>query len=313
MLDELTDLASSSELNPITIGRATLRDLAASVPYSAGSIAIVDGSDFIPVATRGQPGPPDDATTLTIALHKEPLGLLKLWPMPNGSLDPYHAEIRRSMRSVALALDNVLLLQSIAHRAVREERMRLARELHDDIGPSLVSVGLGLDVAMLSADMDNDMRSHLTSLRETVGDLVAEVRSASTDLRSMETGSLLQHAMALAADVSADGPSIIVDLDEVEVPRRRDATELASIMAEAVRNAVEHSGASVVRIEGSVRRDRGEFRVSDDGCGIDPTQDMSQRYGLVGMRERAGKIGARFSISSEASIGTSISVSWGSR
>ena len=313
LLDELTNLASSSELNPITIGRATLRDLAASVPYSAGWIAIADGSDFIPVATRGQPGLPGDATTLTITLHKEPLGLLKLWPLPNGSLDPYRAEIRRSMGSVALALDNVLLLQTIAHRAVREERMRLARELHDDIGPSLVSVGLGLDVAILSADMDDDMRSHLTSLRETVGVLVAEVRSASADLRSMETGSLLQHATALAADVSADGPSIVIDLDEAEVPRRRDATELASIMTEAVRNAVEHSGASVVLIEGSVRRDRGEFRVSDDGCGIDPTQDMSQRYGLVGMRERAGKIGARFSVSSEASVGTSISVSWGSK
>ena len=191
--------------------------------------------------------------------------------------------------------------------------MRLAREMHDDIGPSLVSVGLGLDVAILGADLDSDVRSHLTSLRETVGDLVAEVRSTSTDLRSMETGSLLQHALTLAADLSADGPSIVIDLDETEAPRQRDAIELASIMTEAVRNAVEHADASVVRIEGFVRCDRGEIRISDDGCGIDPHGDTSQRYGLVGMSERASKVGARFTVSSAAPVGTSISVSWGSQ
>ncbi len=197
------------------------------------------------------------------------------------------------MRSVALAFANVLLLQSIAHRAVREERIRLGRELHDEIGPSLVSIGLGLDLAMGYGDRDDDSRDQLESLRETVGHLVEEVRTTVTRLRSAETPSLREWADSLAADAPAEGPSFIVEIDETEAPRQPEATELAAIMAEAVRNAIEHAGATTIRIEGFVRRDRGSFSVIDDGRGFDLEMRSHQRYGLIGMQERAETIAAR--------------------
>ncbi len=53
-----------------------------------------------------------------------------------------------------------------------------------------------------------------------------------------------------------------------------------------------------IRIEGFVHRDRGEFSVSDDGRGINPDLDVSQRYGVLGMEERAETIGAHLSIES---------------
>ncbi len=75
LLADLASLAGSAELNPVTIGRAALRDLAVIVPYAAGSVAINDGSEQIIVATRGQPGRGDEAVifpstwTATISEH----------------------------------------------------------------------------------------------------------------------------------------------------------------------------------------------------------------------------------------------------
>jgi signal transduction histidine kinase len=313
LLADLAGFAGDAELNPITIGRTALRDLAVSVPYASGSIAIIDDHEEIVVATRGHPGPPHGATRFSITSGNDVLGSLLLWPMEGTSVDAFQPDIDRSMKTVGVAFANVVLLQSIAHRAVREERIRLARALHDDIGPSLVSVGLGLDLTIQNAAIDDPTRRHLNSMRGTVGDLVEEVRTTATRLRSAETPSLRDHAHTLAADAPTDGPSIVVDIDEIEQPRSREGGELAAIMTEAVRNALDHADATVIRIEGSIARDRGTFSVRDDGRGIDPNLNVDQRYGLIGMQERAERIGAHIQIESPDDGGTRVTVNWGSR
>ncbi len=312
LLGDLASLASSAELNPVSIGRATLRDLAVAVPSAAGSIAIIDDTDEITLATRGQPSSFEDAVTFPIIMNRDRVGSLYLWPLDGASLDPHAHDIRQAMNAAALAFSNILLLQSIAHRAVREERVRLARDLHDDIGPSLVSVGLGLDLVLHTGDIGAESRTHLESMRETVSDLVEKVRATVTVLRSTETPSLLEHALSLAADTPADGPSFVVDIDEIEAPSHREAGELAAIMSEAVRNAIEHADAVTIRIEGFIDREWGEFSVSDDGRGINPELELGQRYGVLGMQERAEAIGARLSIDSSRGKGTKVTTRWGS-
>jgi signal transduction histidine kinase len=230
--------------------------------------------------------------------------------MASADLELHRPEIEDALRPVALAFDNVLLLQTIAHRSVREERIRVARELHDEIGPLLVSIGLGLDVAIRSDDIDDEIAAHLAGLRETVGKLVDDVRRTVTMLRSTQATTVTEHAHALAADVDSDGPSIIVDIEEERFLGERELAQLAAIMTEAVRNALEHADAKVVRVEGRVDRDRVLLRIRDDGAGFDPNVEASGRYGLIGMRERAKEIGADLDILSTDGLGTTVTVTW---
>jgi len=311
LLTDLAQLASSAELNPIAIGRDALRDLAVNVPYAAGAIAIFDHSDEIVVATRGQPPPGVEAFTHGIALEDEDIGVLRLWPMPGTSIDVDSPELHRSLQMVGLAFDNVLLLQSIARRAVREERIRLARDLHDEIGPSLVSIGLGLDVLIQDDGIEENTRKRAVTMRVTISELVDQVRTTVADLRPAEVPSLIENAEMVAADSPADGPSIVISIDEIAPPDTFVGTQVVAIMTEAVRNAVDHSGGSIVTIEGKSEETHGWLRITDNGRGISRRAPRTHHYGLVGMQERADEIGATFEIDSSRGKGTTVEVRWG--
>jgi len=310
LLAELADLATTDDLSPITIGRSALRDVAATVPYASGSVSIVESNGETAVASRGQAPAGSAGTEYPIAFDGRRLGTLTLWPMAGADLELHRKRIERALRPVALAFDNVVLLQTIAHRSVREERIRVARELHDEIGPLLVSVGLGLDVAIQSDEIDEETAAHLAGLRENVGKLVDDVRRTATVLRSTQATTVTEHAHNLAADVDSSGPSIIVDIEEDGVLGEREIAQLAAIMTEAVRNALEHARAKEVRIEGKVDRDHVLLRITDDGYGFDPEPEPEGRYGLIGMRERAREIGANLTVDSSEGRGTVVTVAW---
>ncbi len=134
-----------------------------------------------------------------------------------------------------------------------------------------------------------------------------------TQLRSQQTGSLLEHAQSLVADMAQDGPSLIIDLVEHSLPKEDAMAQLGAIMTEAVRNAEEHAQAQTIRIEGIVERETGELRIRDDGVGLEGSVDKEDRFGMVGMQERAESIGARLSIVSAPNRGTTVTVAWGPR
>jgi len=194
---------------------------------------------------------------------------------------------------------------------VREERIRLARDLHDEIGPSLVSIGLGLDVLIQEDGIEPATKKRATDMRATITELVDQVRTTVADLRPAEVASLIENAEMVAADSPADGPSIVISIDEMEPPDTFVGTQVVAIMTEAVRNAVEHSGGTVVTVEGKSAESGGWLRITDNGRGISRRAPRTHHYGLVGMQERADEIGASFEVDSSRSRGTKIEVRWG--
>ncbi len=309
LLNRLSDIADSSELNPIEVGEAALEGLSRIIPLKAGLTALASDTGPVVVARRGAEGPNDVKTSIPLQVGNRDVGLIVL--TTDEELTPLQRSLaENSVRPVSLAFANVQLLQDIARRAIKEERHRLARELHDEIGPSLASLGLAVDLAMLQNPTEPAISGHLQSLRASVGGLVDEIRSTVADLREDEQPSLteaIQRTLRKAGDIE---PTIVVELDEQRPPRPSIAADIAAITTEALRNAIIHSEASTVTVKGVSDFDKGTVIVHDDGLGFSPAKVPSGHFGLVGMEERAHKIEASLDIVSGAS-GTTVTVSWG--
>jgi signal transduction histidine kinase len=310
-LVSLQELADAADLNPVTVGRAALRDLALLAPYESGQVILTDDIGPVVVARRGVPGPPEDGVRYPIQVGDRVLGHLSLWPENGQEPGSSRAVVEEVLRPVSLAFDNIALLRTIAKRAVQEERTRLARGLHDDIGPSLASLGLGIDMAIHQHETGVSLARHLEAMRRSVTSLVDNIRYTAADLRHEPVTSLVEQAHRLAAAIGADAPAVLVDIDERRPPRPSIAGDLGAIMAEAVRNAVEHADARLIRIEGHVDHDQGTLSVADDGRGFDLAVRPAGHFGLTGMEERAEEIGARLEIASDAEGGTRVTVGWG--
>jgi signal transduction histidine kinase len=87
--------------------------------------------------------------------------------------------------------------------------------------------------------------------------------------------------------------------------------ELFAILREALTNAAKHSKASRIEVEIAYPDDRrARVSVKDDGVGFDPDQPRDGHYGLIGMSERAERIGAALTLASEPGAGTEIVAVW---
>ena len=157
---------------------------------------------------------------------------------------------------------------------------------------------------------DAELVRHLEGTREAVTALVEEVRTTVSDLRHDNVASIVEQAYEVAAEAVGSGPEISVDIEEHRPPRPAVAVELRAILAEAVRNAVEHSQASALRIEGEVDRDRGRISVVDNGRGFDTSQLPKGHYGLLGMRERAQEMGGTLTVESTSDHGSRVTIAW---
>jgi two-component system sensor histidine kinase DegS len=309
-LASLSELASSAELNPVTVGEAALRDLAHRVAFSAGQVSIEDGGTLV-VARRGEARTDAEPMVVVMELADRRIGAVTLWPDDEHDLEAARGVVEETLRPVTLAFENIGLLRSIAVKAVQEERTRLSRELHDEVGPALASLGLGIDMAIFMPEATPEMARQLESIRRGITNLTENVRRTVTDLRHQPVQSLIEHANRLVAEAGVDGPSMLIAIDERRTPRGETTTQLAAIMAEAVRNALEHGGARTITIGGEVDRTRGTLTIEDDGAGFDPEYRPDGHFGLVGMHERAAKIGAAVKIDSARGTGSRITIEWG--
>lgn len=308
LLESLHTLADASELNPVAVGETALRDLSLLVPFRAGRVTMRQGEGTVTVARRGAEGADADAEHFAMSVGGTTVGELVLWVD-----QPFeHREIvAEALRPLALAFENIRLLQDIARRAVREERIRLARELHDDLGPSVASLGLGIDMALHQHDPSPRLARHLETLRTSATRLVEDIRAKVADLRHEESPSIVEHATRIAAEAGADGPAVLVDIEERRPPRPVVATQLQSILTEAIRNALDHAAAETIRIAGLVDWDQGKVDIIDDGRGFDPADVPEGHFGLVGMEERATGINGTITVTSTPGTGTTVSIQWG--
>jgi signal transduction histidine kinase len=183
------------------------------------------------------------------------------------------------------------------------ERVRLRRELHDGLGPSLAAIGLGLrQLEQQSPDAQADV---VRGLGDEVQKAVAEVRRICDGLQPAALNELgLAGALAEGIEpLQRFGPRTTLVVDEL--PRLTPAAEVAAfrIVMEAVTNAVRHAQASEVSV--AVRYDRGVvIEVVDDGHGLG--DDPVPGVGLRGMSDRADEIGGWVRVEAARPTGTAL-------
>jgi signal transduction histidine kinase len=307
----LSEDVSAGRLNAVEVAADTLDTILERFPGSAGKLSLNNESGPVVLAARGIPEEDGHVYRLPLSTNDAEVGALELTApteLSPADLDEAAAVIH----PVGLAFANLQLLQEIVGSAVAEERTRLAREMHDEIGPSLASLGLALDLAAMQQADHPEVAADLQVLRSNVTKLVEDVRASVADLRSAPGPTLAARIVQGTATLEGP-PPIVVDLEERRPPRAAIIAELTSIITEAARNAHHHSGASKVVVTGQVDRAFGRCAVVDDGRGFDPEHEPEGHYGLIGMRERAAKIGATIKFDSKAGTGTIVTVEWGNK
>lgn len=308
LLGRLAEVTGRDEINPIEVGRTALETITSRFPNSAGTAALESENGPILVAKYGAIPDSSHETILPLMIRDKRVGFIRL--NTEDPLDEHTvAGLEDAVRPVALAFANALLLQDVTRNAVKEERTRLARELHDEIGPSLASLGLSLDMALIQGVDQREMNDHLNALRERVAGLVDEVRSTVTDLRSGISTSLVTRLQQLQA-VLTTTMEIEIDVDERRPVRPSLSDNVYGILGEALRNAANHSNGERITIRGWIDFDRGRVVVSDDGDGFDPSVVPTGHFGLIGMRERAAESGIRLDFTS-SETGTTVTIEWG--
>jgi signal transduction histidine kinase/ligand-binding sensor domain-containing protein len=224
---------------------------------------------------------------------------------------------------VALAAAAIWGLYNLRLRQIRqrfalvlEERGRLAREIHDTLAQGFVGISSQLDAVALTLNGHVDMaRKHLELARKMVRHSLTEARRSVMDLRaSALEGHDLPSALSEAAHQWTAGSPVQVHVDvEGDSGPLPEETEqhLLRIAQEAVTNAVKHARASQVNIHLEMANRKLSLRVADNGRGFEQDEAFSElggHFGLLGMRERAERLGGELRLHSEPGHGTEVAV-----
>jgi signal transduction histidine kinase len=202
--------------------------------------------------------------------------------------------------------------ETIESLAVVQERNRLARELHDSVSQSLYGLVLSAEAArrnLAAGPMENSM-TELDSMRETARAALAEMRLLIYELRPSE---IEEHGLQRALETRLltverrAGLQTSLDFGVTSDLPLRTEIELERIATEALTNAVRHAGASAVAVRLLQDGSSIVLEVRDDGVGFDSVA-LDAGFGVRGMRERAERLGGRFSINSGPISGTVVRV-----
>jgi two-component system sensor histidine kinase DegS len=221
--------------------------------------------------------------------------------------------------NTALALENArlheervaTLRQQLARVTVaqEEERQRIARDLHDGVGPALASMNLRLRTLGKLLDRDPSLAAaQIEELADLAQANVRDIRRLIYDLRPAALDELgLVPALRDYLDRCQREHGLIIEFNADDGNRLPAPVETAlfRIVQEAVNNVVRHARARHVRVTLNRSPHCTVLRVADDGQGFDPEDRLSAEHlGLWSINERVRQFGGSFDLHSTPGQGT---------
>jgi two-component system nitrate/nitrite sensor histidine kinase NarX len=245
---------------------------------------------------------------------EKPSGVLVLGSNSSQAFAQRHQALLETLASqAALLIDNASLMVQAEYQAVVDERMRLAREIHDGLAQTLAFLKIQTTQMQnyLAQGEVERLTNTLQSNYRTLSDAYLDVRQAIGNLRRMPSSNLAVWVRDVADDFE-ESAGVKADLSKFELavnyPPMVQA-QLIRIVQEALNNIRKHAAAHTVKIIGRQDGDQILIEVRDDGLGFSPEHvDAGSRYGIRGMQERAEMIGADFQITSQPGSGTCVSL-----
>ncbi len=219
---------------------------------------------------------------------------------------------RRQAAEVALraSYEEVRQLAGRLINAQEEERSRIARELHDDVGQRVASLSIGLSsLERRIADPDETVKSELSRLQLQTTGLAKDLRDLSHELHQ---GALEHVGLPDALRERCDQISRESDI-QIKLEVADGWTEVADdiklclyrVAQEALHNIAKHAHAKMGCVAIAHRNDQAVMRISDNGLGFATHGPTGQQgIGLLSMRERVRMLGGSFEVKSAPNTGT---------
>jgi signal transduction histidine kinase len=266
-------------------------------------------------AERGRPGR-EPQYIVPLAYQGTEIGELIAEPAPQSALSPTDRHLLDDLaRQAGAAVHSVRLMSDLQRSRERlivareEERLRLRRDLHDGLGPTLAALVFKIGLIRDNVQQDPEQTDRLLQ------ELGSETRGAIDDIRSLvyalrppaldELG--LVGALREQSALLSESAGFEITVESADLPELPPAVEVAAyrIVTEALTNAVRHARASCCTVQLQLG-DELSLRVSDDGVGF--ALGTRKGIGLRSMRERAAELGGSFEIEHQRDGGTRVLV-----
>ena len=220
------------------------------------------------------------------------------------------SEMKRAEQELRASSEQLRNLAAHLLSVREEERARISREVHDELGQSLTAVKM--DLAWLAGRLprrNGQMLKRIRSTRQLADDIIQSIRRISTELRPAVLDLGLAEAVEWQVQEfqTRSGIQCTVRLLTREVVASNASTAMFRIFQETLTNVARHAKATRTEVVLQKQQDWLVLLIRDNGRGFDQADpSLSKSLGLLGMRERAAILGGRVNISSAPGKGTTV-------
>lgn len=197
-------------------------------------------------------------------------------------------------------------------RAVEVERTRIARDLHDDLGVGLTEIGLLGDLAGTSQELPETGRERLKEITDRARTLAASLDeivwaiNPANDTSQSLVDYFFPYAQKLLGHAGIRCRLEVVDPLPVGDLTAEERHEFFHAYKEALNNIIRHSGATEVQVSMAAKAGDLMIQISDNGSGLQKSDDKGLHHGLSGMRERLLRLGGTCEITGNPGGGTTV-------
>jgi signal transduction histidine kinase len=285
------------------------QELPRTLTRALASTGVIRDNDLTPGTNEACGATSRSVLVTALRAHQRVVGIVSI---EHSEPDVYTEEdaslIQGLASSLALAVDNARWFARLRTLGAEAERARIARDLHDNVAQSLAYVGFELDRLATAHDEEPELRELqgvvrgvVADLRETLYQLRATV-SESQDLVEIAREYITRWSSRTGIDAEFDP-----ETDGRRVPLQVEQ-ELWRILQESLTNVERHADASHAWITWRIGDGHAQLEIRDDGRGMNAETEDRERYGLVGIRERADAVGAHVTLASKPDRGTTVLV-----